>query len=126
MAEPGEVYDDDDPMGFDEGGIAKVLFQRPSQKKWNSISFGSRRSPGKRKRNMPAAKCAHAGCYQFTRSEDGRCLVAEINQNAANLDSTWMGHLAAYFLHDGGDEDGQDAGRNFKRFFAILRGSTAT
>ena len=101
MAEPGEVCEDDDPMGFAEGCVATVLFQQgadqsPSRKKWNSLHFESRKSPGKRKRIFPTAKCEHAGCYQFSKLEDGRCLVAELNQNAANLNSTWVGHLAAY------------------------------
>jgi|SaaInl85LU_5_DNA_1037374.scaffolds.fasta_scaffold14600_1 hypothetical protein len=114
MAEPGEVCEDDDPMGFAEGCVATVLFQQgadqsPSRKKWNSLHFESRKSPGKRKRIFPTAKCEHAGCYQFSKLEDGRCLVAELNQNAANLNSTWMGHLAAYFSHDEGDRDGQGA-----------------
>ena len=56
MAEPGEVCDDDDPMGLVEGCIiAMVLFQQgadqsPSRKKCNGLHYESRKSPGKRKR----------------------------------------------------------------------------
>ena len=122
MAEPGEVCDDDDPMGLVEGCVATVLFQQgadqsPSRKKWRDLHFESRKSPGKRKRIFPTAKCEHAGCYQFSKLEDGRCLVAELKQNAANLNSTWMGHLAAYLSHDEGDRDGQGAVRKNQKGF---------
>jgi hypothetical protein len=91
MAEPGEVCDDDDPMGLVEGYIATVLFQQgadqsPSRKKWNGLHYESRKSPGKRKRIFPTAKCEHGGCYQFSKSEDGR----RSPQDLASLELIWI------------------------------------
>ena len=76
------VYGDD--FGLNEAGVATVLFQSPIAnagqhpsspgRKWNH-SFSKRSPTGKRTRVLPDSQCEHGGCFQFTKVEDGRCLV---------------------------------------------------
>ena len=60
------------------------------------------------------SQCEHVGCFQFTKVEDGRCLVSEIQDEIQNWSlsndpseaelGTWAAHLASYI---GMDELGQ-------------------
>ena len=111
------VYGDD--FGFNEAGVATVLFQSPTAnagqhpgspgRRWNN-SFSKRSPTGKRRRLLPDRKCGHVGCFQFTKIEDGRCLVDDIQDEIQNLSlsndqseaefGTWAAHLASYIGMD--------------------------
>ena len=115
------VYGDD--FGLNEAGVATVLFQSPIAnagqhpsspgRKWNH-SFSKRSPTGKRTRVLPDSQCEHVVFFQFTKIEDGRCLVNEIQDEIKNGSlsndpseaefGTWAAHLASYM---GMDELGQ-------------------
>jgi hypothetical protein len=127
------AYGDD--FGFNEAGVATVLFQSPTAnagqhpgspgRRWNN-SFSKRSPTGKRRRLLPDRKCGHVGCFQFTKIEDGRCLVDDIQDEIQNLSlsndqseaefGTWAAHLASYI---GMDEPGQR--KTLHRFRGFLR-----
>jgi len=127
------VYGDD--FGLNEAGVATVLFQsaienagqHPSSpgRRWNH-SFSKRSPTGKRTRLLPDSQCEHVGCFQFTKIEDGRCLVDEIqdeiqNGSLSNDQSEaefgiWAAHLASYI---GMGELGQT--KTLRRFRNFLR-----
>ena len=70
--------------------------------------------------------CEHVGCFQFTKVEDGRCLVNEIQDEIQNWSlsndpseaelGTWAAHLASYI---GMVELGQT--KTLRRFRDFLR-----
>ena len=127
------VYGDD--FGLNEAGVATVLFQSPIAnagqhpsspgRKWNH-SFSKRSPTGKRTRVLPDSQCEHVGCFQFTKVEDGRCLVNEIQDEIQNWSlsndpseaelGTWAAHLASYI---GMVELGQT--KTLRRFRDFLR-----
>ena len=125
----------DDNFGFYEAGVATVLFQSlnanagkhlsSSGRKWNHFS----KRPPTRKRTtrlLPDSQCQHVGCFKFTKIEDGRRFVGEIqdeieNGRISNGQSvaefgTWAAQLASYI---GMDESEQT--KTLRRFRNFLR-----